>query len=156
MKYPRGVELSKLRDRIDVLKRKIECASEMIVPLEKAHRRAQELVDDLAEAGAISGRVFSDADYTRPRFDDSTDVLRLLAWVAPDLIKDRLKQTIDDFYGEFDGSFDSPDTHRSIAKDREALFLLEVEEEKLIMASHAEGIALARRADADPRAVLAA
>ena len=156
MKHPRVVELSKLRDRIDVLKRKIEFASEMTAPVEKAHRRAEEMIDDLAEAGAITGRVFADADYTRPRLDDALDVVRFLAWVAPDLMKDRLKQTIDDFYREYDGATDSPAAHKSIAADREALFLLEVEEEKIIMASLAEGISLARRAEADPRAVLAA
>lgn len=156
MRNTRISELSKLRDQIYVLKQKIEFALEMVVPAEKAHRRAEEMIDDLAEAGAIMGRVFSDSDYTRPRLEDSRDVLRFLAWIAPDLMKDRLKQTINDFYCQYDGVTDSTDTRKSIAADRESLFRLEVEEEKLILASLAEGIPLARRADADPSAVLAA
>jgi len=156
MASKRTGDVDKVRNRIVELKAKIKAAQKMQSTKAVAYERADSFVDDLAEAGGIDGGSFTDSEYSRPIFRDSDDVIRFLAWIGRDQIKEKLRLAIDDNYAGYDGSLDIAETHIAIAADAEALFDLEVEEERLIMATEAEGQPIRRRTDADPRAVLAA
>lgn len=152
----RVAEVEKLRKKIDVLKQKIEDAQEMRAPVETAYQRADQFVDSLAEEGVISGGIFDGKGWAYPNLETPRKVLELIAWVDPEKVKQRLRSAIDDHYREYTGNIDTPEAHASIKADKEALFKLEIDEERLIQAAEAEGMPMNRRRDANPRAVLAA
>lgn len=156
MASKRTTEVARIRSEIRVLQEKIEASEAMLVPMQAAIARASEMVDSWAESGAVDGRIFAETKFSPPRLDEVRDVLKFVAWIDPAAVKDRLHRTIEDYYAAYQGSLDTPETRAQIQADRDALFKLEVQEEKLIVASEDDGEPIQRRADADPRAVLSA
>lgn len=148
--------IAEIRNQIQALQGRISAVADLAVPIEKAFERIDAMVDDLAEAGAVDGSLFAASKYARPRIDDPDEVLQLFAWLDPDRMKTRLRDATSEFYKHWSGSFDVPEVHASVARDRAALFKLEIAEEQLISQAEMEGLEIQRRSGADPLAVMQA
>ena len=91
----------------------------------------------------------------RPRLALESMTVPFLAAIAPDMLRAALVERVDAFY---EGRDDLPEAERArrIEQLEDRILELELAEESAIRAAERAGMAILRRADADPRAVLAA
>lgn len=150
-------QIEKLRERVAEIAARLSASEDPVRPKAQAYESADDMIDSLAETAPIYGHQFAMGG-RRPRLDEAEDVLRFVTWLDPERAKARLHAVIDEFYDSLDGSIpvDSPELRAELSKLADEKFQLEVEEERLITDAIAQGYRIARRGDADPRAVLAA
>lgn len=157
MSNPLQKKIESLRGQIASTKATLDAASEALVRPEKAKEVAAEWVDHLAEEVGIDPGDFAQRPTVIPdALKRPEHVLQLLAWLDGDRIKEKLFAGIDALYQHHDGAVDGDATVSSAPKLRKRLFELEVEEERLIQEAESNGLAIQRRADANPEAILEA
>lgn len=157
--------VAKLREQIAALKDERSTLDSAPVPKAEAYARIDQLIAATADHNGPSGYVlprghaFTVQDYqgrglvNGSRHEDALGPL--LAWLFPDVIRDKLRELVDAEYGGAAGVSEADRNKRLSAIYRE-LFELEVEEERAITAAEGDGVDLPRRPDADPAAILEA
>ena len=121
-------------------------------PQEVAFARVDAFVASLG-GSTFSAKAFAAGpeSYSQPRPMDRVDPF--IGWVSPHLAE-AIKREVEALYQASPGMTDDERAARLEAIDREILDA-ELAEESLIRAAEAGGFLMARRYDADPRAVLA-
>lgn len=157
-----ATKIDKLRAQIAATRAEIEQADTAPVPIETALARADEMIDHLRAGYSAPVTPFAESDYRTPSLihpeshDMAQAIVQFIAWTAPDTLRERLHAEIRSHYADCpEGVTDAARAKRK-AKLREDLLVMEIDEEKLIMSAAAEGQHFARRADADPAAIIAA
>ncbi|QND58224.1 hypothetical protein [Mesorhizobium huakuii] len=148
--------LDALRAEISDLKAKRNQVESTPVPKQEALKRLDAFLAQLGERAErfFYAQVFTQReDYRPPAILPSNMGEVALGFAAP-LLRERVAALISESYGTGDGP--STEAHRQIVTKLDAdIFELELAEEALVRNAEAAGIEILRRADADPRAVLA-
>lgn len=150
-------QLNRLRTDIAEAKATLAQLDETVVPRTEAERRIDAFVDGMAEKADVQVHDFTARDFRQPKWWEwnQEDVLRLVALVAGDQMKSRLKEQLAD---EYEGVSELADSElkKGRATTVETIFQLEIEEERHVMAMEDLRLPVTRRGDADPRAILEA
>lgn len=163
-------KMKKLRERIAKLKSEIEALELGVATREEAAERLTRWVDQQAEQVSLNGLVAT-ACVNTARIDDDafsvgarvtpdglhadTQMAGLLAWVAGDVLKQRLLETLDEMAPQHCAEKDPAARKAALAKKLKELDQLEREEEQEICEAERAGYAVARRRDCRPEIVLA-
>ncbi|WP_202842131.1 hypothetical protein [Luteimonas saliphila] len=150
-------KVAKLRDQIAELKQRLSDNATPPRPLGEAIRLAEEYVDSRAEDFRLdtTDLMYSGGLFRLP-IHDARDLLEFMAWMDPEAMKKRFRDTLEAQYAEREGPVDTVDLRKQVEEWKRALFNLEVEEERTVLASEEAGSPVRRRNDADPEAVIAA
>lgn len=167
-------KLQKTRATIERLQR--ERAEIEAAPVSEAE--ALERVDTFITALAAQARISAD-DFTRRAYEPPElipseglnvtvqsglgwadvsfqKVSAVLALVAPGLLRTALENQVREYYAGRKPTLDADARDAALAELDDKLFTAEVDEERLVEQAQAAGLAVHRRPDADPRAILAA
>lgn len=149
--------LEQIRGAIAAHKSSLAELEDTIVPRAVAESRIDAFVDGLAERADLQASDFTAREFQQPRWWEWTqdDVLSLVALVAGDQLKARFKEQVE---VEYEGASElaDADMKKKRAETVEMIFQLEIEEERHVMAMEELRLPVARRGDADPRALLEA
>lgn len=151
-------QVEDIRKKINEVSMKVNQAFEPIIPIDKAVSRLGNYVDTMIEDGELKfddfvqkGRIH---DLGWP--DDLRGVLDLIAWINPEEFRNRLIDKLKAFYEQPGLIIDTPELRAAREQQKDDLFKLEVEEERLILVSEAAGTPILRRPDVNPRALVEA
>lgn len=165
-------DVSSLKSKVEAIRRKItELKSskddyfDAKVPKAIALERLDKAIADLASGYRPRVAAFTWRDFQQPDLVDeargygggSADLLpvaQFIAAIAPDQMRKFLADQIEREYSGGDGISDD-DVLASASNIEAKLFELECQEERLICQAEEVGIFIARRHDADPKAMLA-
>lgn len=148
--------LEDIRSQIEDLKAERDTIERMPVDEATAHRRAEMWVSSAvtnAMKSAHSPLRFV-ADPSRWRLPSFDVLAETMIAYRGDALASAMKQEISEIYQSEKGLTDAERADRLADLDH-SLLSAELSEEALIREAEASGIAVSRRADADPRAVLA-
>lgn len=146
--------LEAIRVSIALAKEDRSAIARMPVSAEEAASRAEAWVANLGKStplDAIASRLIQ-PDWREPA---SSDTLGVVISVLQEQIGAALLSSISSLYGKAKAGVSASDRAAAIAKHDMQILDLELSEEAIIRAAEAAGIDVLRRADADPRAVLA-
>jgi hypothetical protein len=156
--------IAKTRASISAIQHRLESLADARVPRDVAVQRVDAFIADLTDWQ--HGRALIDAftqQQASPVFlltgmDIPRQVEHLMAWTNAASLRAALIAGLDEVYAEVsaDRAMTADDIAKHRAKAEADLFALEVEEERLIVASEEAGQPLARRIGANPKAILAA
>ncbi|MDX3976566.1 hypothetical protein [Shinella sp.] len=145
--------VAEVRDLVRELKRERNAINMLSVSKETAMARANSLVASVTEASKY--HCPKPSDFARPDYQHgnvSSSIL-ISAFLAEQLAA-AMQADIDVFYGNSLGVSDDERKQR-IREVERRLLDAELAEESIIRSAEASGLPIARRRDADPRAVLA-
>jgi hypothetical protein len=148
--------IQRTRDSISALQSRLSNVSTAPPPKSVLKKQAAELVAERAKRGApnreIGSRGFK-ADWPNGDFLTKKDVADMFAYYLPDAVTKRDEQWIDETPTRSD-ALSAEERERRSAELSSQIETLERSEESLIQQAASDGIEIARREDADPRAVL--
>lgn len=146
------------REKVAGLKADLARIEGLPIPQADALARVDETIaawTDPARRLAIpDGSAFAWPQYRAPEIGVSGRLHEVLAWLAPDLLRDVLRKQVETFYSSRGSDGTSPakvETERAALQRK--LFEAEITEERAIVESESTENPVPRRADADPRAI---
>lgn len=120
------------------------------------HRRTA-YIAGLADPNRQDPSRWSHADPSKPfGLPGNREDAAAWAWMAPDVIRDEMRAAFEAYYADNPPGLPSDQRPAALADVDRRLFDMEVREERLIAAANAAGASIARRGNADPKAILAA
>lgn len=150
-------KLEATRRKITSIKEAIAALDDALPPRAQAESRIDTFVEDLAAQSPIDAETFTYRDFRSPSVWElqPEEIVSLLATVAGDQLKSHLKRGLDEIY---DGAHQlAHEARLDQQTELEAqLMKLEIDEERQVVQVLALGLTVARRGDADPRALIAA
>jgi hypothetical protein len=160
VKLKEGESLKKALDRIrsDIAEKQRERQQVMRaeLPIIDRKRAARAFVNELATKGApqiVANHEQFKVTFSPQSFTTATDIPAVLAWLNPELFRERLCAQIDAMPKPTNAL--STDDKRGRLKELKAqVYQLELQEEALIEKATDDGFEIARRADASPQAIL--
>jgi hypothetical protein len=147
--------LESIRDKITGLKDQRKLVEKQYVDKATALARVDVWTDVMVERARRYLPSVASFAGNNPHFrPPETDFDAVVALALAPVIQERMRSQIEEFYGEEAGIPDAERKQLLSDADREILDL-EMAEESIIRHAEGAGISINRRADADPRAVLA-
>jgi hypothetical protein len=152
----------RLRDEIDKLSSTRTTVSRALLPVQEVRAQANAYVDALAERGKPRMALIDDKLSITHSFDgfaaNAADAAALLAWMDPDIMKDRLWLDVSHFLrAEDKNGLETMTKAKRVAKLAELdgrILALEREEEALVCRAADEGTTIPRRDNASPAVIL--
>lgn len=148
--------IDRIRSEIADLHRERERAKRAELPIIDRKRAARAYVDSLTKKGApqiIATHDRFDVQFSPNSFTPKPDMAALLAWLHPDLFRQKLCEQIDSM-PKPTNALSSDDKKARLKELKAQVYQLELQEEALIEKAADEGFELARRSDASPQAIL--
>lgn len=157
--------VERIRSEIAALADAAKEARRAPIPASEAKRLARLQIDELARAGIPSvtqllnrgGKIGWPSDQVHgasvgANLTRGLDGLALLAWIGKDKLVERVEAEIDAHAG--DGALSADEKKFALLRIQDDTLALQRAEESLIEQAESRGVEIARRRDADPRAVL--
>ena len=144
--------LEAVRTKISVLKEDRRSVEAACVSFDVAAGRVDAWTESLSKPLAALARRFMQPVCSDPSI---VDLPMIMAAAFSDGIRTATLAALYEAYGADVEGLSSEEREAQLAAKREELFKLELAEEAIIRAAEASGLEFLRRADADPRAVLA-
>jgi hypothetical protein len=148
------VDLERIRSTLETLDREAKRLAVAPVPVDEALARLERWLDALTARYDPPVLYFTPPHYEPPGHTEFTPYVPVEMWAALPAWRDVLKVRLQGAYAQLPASVPSADRPALAASLAERRRKLEIEEETLVLAAVAQGVTLARRADADPVVVL--
>lgn len=158
------VRLAEIRTGIESIKQQLlateNTSADQLIAIERVDAYLDRLKAESTIPRAIESLTYPDSRTVElvPDWRTNERVEQLIAWLLPDLLRERLVAAVDAFYASNPAVESMTPADRAQQRERltSALFEAEVEEERLIVRAEGVGIFLNRRIGANPAAILSA
>lgn len=146
--------VKRIRDEIAKLAAERAKVTHAFLPMAELKAQASAYVNNLAKTVRV--RIKTEPTFEAFLESDSGgfSIARWLAWIAPDVLKERLYEELESQIPDDALILTGPERKTRLSEIKTRLDRLNREEEALIMRAQESGLEILRRADADPAAVL--